>query len=316
MPLAAGEGPVFGLQTQESFLEAQGERGEIESFDLGAAFAGVFAKLPDEVRVRPTGNYYYFAYYRAGAIWRGNFRLDAADRDRGVIHFALHGASGPAGSRGRAFGRDDGVKVTRVTPFVYVVHFDGKAVVFRLNDLSAVAPGEALMRGGETYLGPIEDESGTGFFLLWNETSRLFLYILDEARLTEPLETTSVSDQLRIGARSGFAYYRDRYSPRWILAGVRRQEVARNSFFDGPFDQMPDNLLAGEALRQALETVRPELKGRIDRFGNSADLMARVLVRPYILYQKPDELAVFDSCAARALGPNDYYRCFATGQTP
>ncbi|VAW10479.1 hypothetical protein MNBD_ALPHA09-2153 [hydrothermal vent metagenome] len=311
--LVAEEVAPAGARGPGLFIEAKDELGGFEPLNLATAFAGVFRALPDEVQVRPAGNHFYFAYSRAGAVRHGNFRLDAADRDRGVIHFALDGENGPAGRRGRAFGRGDGVKVTGVTPFIYVVHFDGKAVVFRLNELAGVAPGEVSMRGGETYLGPVEDDSGLGFFLLWHEAAKRFFFILDEARLAEPLERTAVSGRLRIGVPSGFAFYRDRYTPRWILVGVRRGEVARNGIFDGPFDRMPDNLLVGEALKRALVAARPELKGRIERFGNSADLKARVLVRPYILYDEPDELAVFDSCAARAAGPKAYYRCFATG---
>ena len=30
-----------------------------------------------------------------------------------------------------------------------------------------------------------------------------------------------------------------------------------NNYFDGPFDQLPDNFIAGEALRDAILSVRP-----------------------------------------------------------
>ena len=44
-----------------------------------------------------------------------------------------------------------------------------------------------------------------------------------------------------------------------------------NNYFDGPFDQLPDNFIEGEALREAILAVRPQLKGEIDRFGASPD---------------------------------------------
>jgi hypothetical protein len=284
---------------------------DTETGDLADVFDAVFHLLPDEVQVRPTGNYLYFTARRGDARLEGNFRLDAADRDAGLVHFAIGDAGAPA--RYGAFGAADGVKVTRAAPLVYVVHHRGKAVVFRLNDLSAVVPRAIAMRAGETFLGPIEDESGVGFLLLWDEALGLLAYVLDEERAGEMLVAFAGSGNIRIGARTGFAYYRDRYLPRWILVGVRADEAKRNTTFDGPFDQLPENFVRGDALRDALERLDPTARGRIDRFGNTADLTRRVLARPYILYSSDRDLTAYDQCAARARDTDAYYRCFARG---
>ena len=321
--VAIAEPVALRLNTHEQFLKWQRGPGDFDISNLSSVFAAVFRGLPREVNVWPTGNYYFFSFQAEGRDWRGNFRLDVVDRDAGAIHFAIHGAAGGGepgrsvsenSTIGRAFGAKDGVKVTAVARFVYVVQFEGRAVVFRLNAQTGRAPGDVTLRGGETYLGPIFDESGYGFFLIWDPEALTFLYILDEDHLPEPLEPSPISAQVRIGQNSGFAFYRDRYRPRWILVGVRAQDVVHNSFFDGPFDQLPDNVLQGSKLRRALTVVHPELTYHIDRYGNSPDLKARVLVRPYILYSEILQLSRYDGCAARAGHEKAYYRCFSARQ--
>lgn len=312
--MAEGVSPQYSMAAEahridltDAIAGSQPNAGLGPNSSIEAIFGAVFRALPDDVAIRPTGNYLYFAFRRRGQVWRGNFRLDAADRDAGNIHFAVAVEGAPV--RHRAFGAGDGVRVKQAAPLVYVVHMDGKAVVFRLNDLAATVPRVTMMRAGETLLGPVEDESGIGFFLLRDDLSGALFHVLDEARAGEPLERISGSEQIRIGARSGFAYYPDRYLRRWILIGVRAAEVDANGPFDGPFDQFPENFLSGDALRDAFATLDPDVAGQIDRFGNSPDLTRRVLARSYILYGQPEELAAFDQCAARAAGQAAFYGC-------
>ena len=188
-------------------------------------------------------------------------------------------------------------------------------MIFYLNDLRDVAPAENQIGPQEIYLGPVFDESGVQMFLLWNPELKMFFYILDERVASEQHFQSSASRQIKIGYRSSFAYYADRYLERWILVGVRAAETELNTYFDGPFDQLPDNFVKGNALGEALVALSPEVEGQIDRFGNSKDLMGRMLVDPYILYQDEAELSLFDQCAAAAVDEETYYPCFAIGQT-
>jgi len=281
-----------------------------------AAFARAFHNLPDEVWLWSSRNLYDFTLKRNGAARHGSFRLDAADKALKTILFLLHDKTAQGDRREWRFGRDQNVKVTQATPSVYVVYFDGKAVVFRLDDHTPMPPGEARIRGGETYVGAVRDETGLGFFRLWQEAASLFFYTLDEARLTEKLRPTPVSDQIRIGARSGFAYYRDRYLSRWILVGVRREDAVRDTFYDGPFDQKTAASFSSGTLIPALKPPAAGLSAKVGLSARSTGLVAGVLVRPYMLYRSYRELGVFDQCAARAVGPDAYYRCLVPTQTP
>lgn len=290
---------------------------DIEVID--EVFDHIFSTLGDKVTVYPTENYYYFKFMHEGVAYAGNFRLDIADRDQGIIHFAYFSENNPfteqALSEHRAYNAEFGVTVEKKDELAYAVTRNGRTVMFQLNDLRGVAPAESQIGEGEVYLGPVFDESGVQMFLLWNPDLKMFLYILDETVASEQHFQSSASSQIKIGYRSSFAYYADRYIDRWILVGVRTAETMLNTYFDGPFDQLPDNFVQGNALGEALVALSPEVEGQIDRFGNSKDLMGRMLVDPYVLYEEEEELTLFDQCAAAAVDTDTYYPCFAVGQS-
>jgi hypothetical protein len=85
-----------------------------------------------------------------------------------------------------------------------------------------------------------------------------------------------------------------------------------NNYFDGPFDQLPDNFIEGEALREAILSVRPQLKGQIDRFGSAPDGSIRFMIGPYLPYREVTDLDPIHACAVQKQKQPDYYRCFVT----
>ncbi|MDP3895479.1 MAG: hypothetical protein Q8Q62_02265 [Mesorhizobium sp.] len=313
--LAAGA----SVRTNEAYIDDVLRQPDFDIHSIDEVFDHVFSTLADEVKVYPTENYFYFKFLHGGVPYAGNFRLDIADRDQGVIHFAYFTENNPFTeqqiSDHRAYTTEFGVSVERKDALTYAITRQGRTVTFRLNDLRHVKPTAGQIGTGETYLGPVFDESGVQMFLMWNPALKLFLYVLDESLPTEEYFQSSASSRIRIGLRTSFAYYRDRYRERWILAGVRAAETEVNSYFDGPFDQLPDNFIEGDTLRDALLAMSPDVEGKIDRLGNSEDLTGRMLVDPYILYETEDDLQQFDQCAAAALDERAYYPCFATGQT-
>lgn len=190
-------------------------------------------------------------------------------------------------------------------------------MLFALNDLSQVKPPSEALAPDETFVGPIFDESGLRFFLLFNSRLNIFHYILDETVDTpEAFTPTRTADRILIGKRTGYAFYRDRKLPRKILIGVYFGNSRVNNFFDGPFDQLPDNFIEGDTFRDMLIASDPSLKGKIDRFGASPGGAKRHMIAPYYFYANPDELLAFDRCAAdKRAPPGDYYACFVADET-
>jgi len=307
------------IKTNEAYVEEVLRAPEYDIRSIDEVFDYVFSSLDDEVTVYPTENYYDFKFVHGGVPYAGNFRLDIADRDQGIVHFAYFSENNPFVeqeiSEHRAYTEQFGVKVEKKDELDYAITAKGRTVLFHLNELRGVKPAAAQVATGETYVGPVFDESGVQMFLMWNPATETFHYVLDESVVTERFFPSSASAQVKIGRRTHFAWYKDRYHERWILIGVRAAETSLNTFFDGPFDQLPDNFIEGDMLRDALLTLSPEVEGQIDRLGNSLDLKGRMLVDPYILYDEEEELAAFDQCTAAAVDEASYYPCLAVGQS-
>ena len=313
LPVAAGAGS--GITFNQDYLEDLFITREIKIDDIPAVFSHVFAALPAQVNVYPTENYYYFSFLHGGVSYSGNFRLDVRDRDEGILHFVYFNQAEAWNSeltvQYRALSLADGVKVEKLRDLVYRVEYGGKSTVFALNDLREVTPPPDKLAPGETFIGPVFDESGLQFYLLFHGEEKRFTYVLNEAAppAERLLAYSDTDSDILLGMRTGFAFYKDRFQDRKILIGVYAGNVENNNFLDGPFDQLPDNFLKGDELRQAILTLYPELKDEIDRLGNFKEQEGRVLINPYINYSFLSELEEFHKCADSGLDRVGFYRC-------
>jgi len=301
------------LQTNQAYVEELSRPATLDMTDLMAVFGFVWTRLPERVKVYPTENYYYFGFFHNGIRYAGNIRLDASNRDDGKVVFAFFEDTSQwfedAEVKYRILDASHGVSVEKVEPLVYRVSYQGKSVTFALNDLRGVKP--PALGPDEIYLGPIFDESAIQFYLVFNTRLKLFHYVLNESRtVPEQFFSPPKRDRILVGKRTGFAFYKDHRLGRKILIGAFEGNMRANNYFDGPFDQLPDNFIEGEALRDAILSVRPQLKGEIDRFGASPDGSIRFNIGPYLPYNDVRELNRIDSCAAKKQKQPDYYRCF------
>jgi hypothetical protein len=176
-----------------------------------------------------------------------------------------------------------------------------------------VKPPPGALGPDEKFIGPIFDESAIPFYLVFNTRLKIFHYVLNESdKLTDSFFSPKGRDRILIGKRTGFAFYKDHHLDRKILIGAFLGNMIANNYFDGPFDQLPDNFIEGETLRDAILAVRPQLKGQIDRFGGAPDGSIRFMIGPYTPYQALSDLNPIDSCARKKQNRPDYYRCFVS----
>jgi hypothetical protein len=306
------------IQTGESYIEDVLSPAHLPLDDPRATFAAIFASLGDRAKIYPTENYYYFSFFQNGVRYGGNFRLAASDRDEGKLHFAYFDDFAewrtPPLVKHITLDASDGVAVERMAPFQYRVTFQSKAVLFDLNDLTGARP--RVTAPSERYIGPIFDESAVRFFLVFNTKAKLFHYILDEtAQASDELIPLSEAGRILIGKRTGFAYYRDHRLDRKILIGVFDANVHANNYLDGPFDQLPDNFIEGDALRRSIIAAEPGLAGKIDRFGYFLNGAGRYLIAPYLRYHHDTDLLPVDRCATRKRATADEYAACFRGTT-
>ncbi|MGD9539885.1 hypothetical protein [Methylocystis sp.] len=316
-PAAAQNAQLPRLYTNEMSIEDATRRATLAIDDPLAVFAFVLGALPDRVRTYPTENYYYFSFVLNGTRYLGNIRLPAAERDSGKLRFEYYQETSAGSGQGSAFhtilDSSHGVAVEKVAPLTYRVTQGSKSVIFALEDLSGVRPPESAIGPNEEFLGPIIDESGMRFYLVYNSRLKLFHYVLDENSAgADELVRSRRNDRLFIGRRTGFAFYRDRRLDQRILIGVREEDSRLNTYFDGPFDQLPENFIKGESLRDAIVDFDPSVSGEIDRFGNFLDGSGRYLIHPYIRYRTLNDLYAVHRCASRSERAAKYYKCLAS----
>ena len=131
LALWAGSGAVFAqarihLRTNEADIGEILRDGGLSLEDPLAVFGAVLKNLPDNVKVYPTENYFYFSFVNAGIVYAGNIRLAARDRDQGKVQFAYQERprdwNPEPKDRHNVFGAEQGVKVERAGPLTYRVN--------------------------------------------------------------------------------------------------------------------------------------------------------------------------------------------------
>ena len=202
------------------------------------------------------------------------------------MHFTYFEHANRNSGMHRALGENEGVMVERISGLSYRVRHGERSVIFHLNPISQDDPPASIVHEGEDFVGRSFDESGVIFTLVFNHLANRFLWILDPSQMME-VQLEKFSHTMQVQAQSGFVFYLSPGTSRYVLAGVDERNVARNNYFDGPFDQLPDNWLHDTAFQSYVERMMPETKGHIGTRGEYRDGRTRVAIQPYMHYQSP-----------------------------
>lgn len=297
----------IALDLNEDFIRSLHSHDELA--DAADVFAWVFAALPGRVFVYPTENYYYFSFAANGRAYTGNLRLAPDATATGQIHFAYGEQGDSANTHYLLLGPEQGVRVEPSGHLRYEVTFSGKRVEFELNGLPESPLRDLRLLPWEVLIGRSMDESGMAFVLVYSLAHDHFFWILDE-------EVGPAWPMRILGPRvwehpaSGFVFFDDAALDRRILIGVDRAEVMRNSYYDGPFDQLPDNVLAATPFAELAQRAFPALRGRINRRGEYHDRPVRIALLNYRIYSDPRELVSWTHHCAAGVGDRaDLYAC-------
>ncbi len=312
---SAGTASPLKLHTNQEIVDDLLRPNDLDIKNPNAVFEAVFEQLAPKVTVYPTESYYYFTFQLNGINYAGNIRFDAADQFDGKVHFAYANEYAywrkPLEPVYKKMGPEDGVKTEQVSKFLYKITFKDKTVEFVLPDLSNVKPAPGMLRDDEIYLGPSWDESGVQFFLIFNKTAKTFLYLLNETPKVDLYEPSSLSPAVTVGNRTSFAFYKDKLLNRQILMGDFIGHTMLNDYFDGPFDQLPDNYVQGNSLLDAILEVEPGLKEeKADRYGADPTGEFRYGITSYKYYGHVSDLKPIVDCAEKNSDPAVYYKCF------
>lgn len=256
--------------------------------DPEAVFDYIFSWLPAEATVFPTEAIYYFTTEIGGEQVRGNIRV-ADVASRGSISFAYF----RTGDRKTWFldvqdGREVDIEV--LDKRNYRITRGDRTVPFKVIAPPPEAPPEESQLASERFICQILDESGTRFYLLFNEETDAYYIVLNE-QLPVLEDMVAIDERLCIGQRTGFVYFQDPDLARNLLVGVPFENIKANDFFDGPADQVPYD----EYLRDTLYRAYPQtaLGEGIDDYGVflGRDEWCRLAISPFDRYTDLDLLA-------------------------
>lgn len=312
----AGETPLSKprIDLHEDFVSSIREPHQTNvSFEALADI--LFDALPNNITVFPSEGYYYFQFFLNGENYRGNIRFDVRFLKNGklpIIFYNLYSSGEEANEQYQIFENGANFTINPIDDLRYEVVYKGRTVVATLYDLSADKATFISLNEGEVYIGPLFDDSAVKFDLIYNRDANVFLYLLNErGQLFETFRSMAGIQNIVIGNRTGFAYFKDPFG-RKVLVGVALKDVAQNSHYDGPFDQMPDTILDPAVFKELLESYYTALKGKILPGGWYVDdPSTRFVISPYLMYSSEGELFRAASCAL-ATAAALQYQCLGT----
>ncbi len=288
-----------GFFTNDAFINGLYQRGPDIS-NAKEVLGYILERLPSEVTIYPSENYYYFTFTAKGKLFKGSLSLFTHNRDSGVVDIGYIEVKDnirqhylPSSGGYGLYTAKDSFFLKKINDFCYSLSYRNRQVIFDLYQPGLKPPQKARLIPDEVYVGPSFDESGLKFFLVYNKSQRHLYWLLNEDDFVAETFYRYTADIL-IGERTSFAFYNDTANTRKILIGVKGENVLQNNWYDGPFDQMPDNYVYSGQLevRQYLENSYPGTAGRIDKYGNYLEEKgSRIAVAPYLVYFSENELA-------------------------
>ena len=306
-----------GFLSNDAFIT-----GLYTGIDLDSAeqvFKYVFEQLDDEVVVYPSENYYYFKFTASGKTVTGSLHLLLNDPNEikiglGYVHKIedKHRQKDYQITGGwiEYVSGDGIVEMEMVDDFTCRVLYQEREVTFKLFQPSLNKPKKANLLPAEIYVGPSFDESGLQFYLIFNKESQSLYWLLNEDVFV-PEAFLEIKDDILLGDRTEFVFYADSLNTRKLLIGVEGKNVLQNNWYDGPFDQMPDNYArTGDIeILPYLEKHYPQHKGKLNKFGCFLKKKGmRVPVAPYRVYWSCDDFSFIDSLKEKEMSTSAFYK--------
>lgn len=254
--------------------------------------------------VHPTEGYFYYRFplvSDAGELETVSGNLRFTSIDNGVLHLGYFIDGDLSRTNAASLSADDGVRIRSRTvgesPKIreHTITLDGVTSTFRVSWEYRDRQPSLQLLPSERFVTGVLDESAHPLVLVFDETdedSPAFRYIVNLAYPPTEVLLPIAHDlpDVFVGVESGFVFLRSRSPDRMTLIAVSAQGVRANSYFDGPFDQVPPDL----DLRPLLHKAYPYTVevSPVDQHGNFVGRdSSRVAISPYVTYESLDELA-------------------------
>src|SRR6266852_27580 len=299
------------FELNEDMLKALGRASTIDIKDPRTVLYALLSQIQPQADIYPSENYYYFNFYDHGLAYSGSLRLAPESRDKGLLELNYYESYNrwqprEAGTEA-TLGPNEGVEVTKLGNFLYRVKYGDATVTFRLHEIKMeLSPGTKLLKG-EEYVGSLYDESGVEFDLIYSALRNGFMFLLKTAKFSNEY-LNDIGTNILVVRRTGFVYYNDKSYNRIILIAVNSDKIYENSYYDGPFDQLPENYYDELKFLNYVYKVYPTLKGKLTPHGTFDDGTVFSVVA-YAEYRSLSELNYVRKCGAQTDERNRFYNC-------
>lgn len=289
------------LNTNEHMINELHLENKLDINNVDEVFEYVLSQTDDTLTIYPSEGYYYFNFYHQGNVIKGNLLVGHKLRQQGTLSFIyfydIAGKErGEFKTHHKLYKTSDIFSLKKTMPDLYQLTFKKIKKNIKINQLvtnhSFIKTLE--QHGFEVNL-PMMDESGVQFYLAFHPSTNNFYYINDLSRDDEFYYT--FGDALKVGARTQFVYLpMDKFA---ILVGVNANNIYKNNYYDGPFDQLPDEALEGIDYKSYLYRVNPSWRGQVYDDGYFIkDSNERVALTNYFEYLSLDELKKIQPCVS------------------
>lgn len=286
----------LNISFNQSFIESHQTKINLNVNNKLQIFSAVFESLPDSVFVFPTENYYYFNFVADAVNYHGNIGLFRQLIQKNRINFSYytnHNLSVGADRNHIELGPSEGLAISHISTFVISIEYNSKIVIFNLNEMNFSTLNEIYYEPNEeSIVCPVFDESGYSFILIFNNDIKSFFWMLDN-RSSIPDSLIKIDENIFKGINSEFIFYRDSILNRYLLFGVKSENVYQNNWYDGPFDQIPDNhiYLGHFDFKKFLTQAYPKFD--FDFYGGfKDDKDSRIAISNYYLYSDYNDIII------------------------
>ena len=144
--------------------------------------------------------------------------------------------------------------------------------------------------------------------------SKTFLYLLNDNPKMDHYEPSEFSPDVTVGMRTSFAFYKDKLADRQILIGAFHRQYRAEQLLRWSLRSASRQLRQGDTLIDALLSIDPSIKGKVDRYGSDPSGEVRYAITTYKYYRDVEELKPIADCTSKETDPARYYACFNVKQ--
>jgi hypothetical protein len=307
------------FESHADFLQSLSQNFTPDINNVDKTLVAVMQHLPHEVQIFTTEQYSYFTFTHEGVEYQGNIRIEDKGNPRVFFTYFPRGATwlpDPAGYD-KIYEGNSILKIEKTEPFSYRLTVAGIDRIFKQIDVSKENPPAKLLKIDEVFLGQVHDDSGVWFFLVFDKKAKTALYLLNEKHgpvdILVPARNSVDNKWVRlfIGQRTGYVYWQEIEPERKRLVGVYLDNIERNNYFDGPFDQLPDSYSGPMTIKQVFQQVKPNQAKNMDEHGNFINAPGfRASIDAYLAYQSLNEFKPLEKCLDGKNSETHNRKCF------